>query len=85
MIVLKVMLSVWLIFEGVLHFKMIPKDDLYCQQLDMVYAATPEKNPAMIEGMRVHLQRDNVPSNRAVQTQLKQGRSNDFLLGWARF
>jgi hypothetical protein len=65
-IVLKVMLSVWLIFEGVLHFEMIPKSALYCQQLDRVYAATPEKYPAMIERMRILLQRDNALCNRAV-------------------
>jgi hypothetical protein len=42
------MLSVWWNFEGVLHFEMAPEgravnSDLYCQQLDRVYAAVQEK------------------------------------------
>jgi hypothetical protein len=42
------MLSVWWNFEGVLHFEMVPEGrsvnaDLYCQQLDRVYATIREK------------------------------------------
>jgi histone-lysine N-methyltransferase SETMAR len=54
------MLSVWWNFEGVLHFEMVPEGrsvnaDLYCQQLDRVYATIREKYPTMINQKRVLL------------------------------
>ena len=47
------MISVWLNFEGILHFELVPNGRainaaVYCEQLDRVYDALVEKNPSLV-------------------------------------
>ena len=61
----KALLWVWRNFEGVIHCELVPngriiKADLYCAQLDWMYAALTEKCPALANRKRVLFQQDNV-------------------------
>ena len=52
-------------FEGVIHFELVPNGrvidkDLYCAQLDCMYAARTEKYPAFVNRKPVLFQQGNV-------------------------
>ena len=72
----KALLCVWWNFEGVIHFELVPNGrtidaDLYCAQLDRMYAALGEKYPALINRKRVLLQQDNAKPHTARKTKEK--------------
>ncbi len=59
-----------------IHFELVPNGrtidaDLYCAQLDRMYAALGEKYPALINRKRVLLQQDNAKPHTAKQTKEK--------------
>ena len=70
------LLCVWWNFEGVRHFELVPNCrtidvDLYCGQLDQMYAALTEKYPILVNRKRVPFQQDNAKSHTARQTMEK--------------
>lgn len=72
----KALLCVWWNFEGVIHFELVPNGrtidaDLYCAQLDRMYAKLAQKYPALVNRKRVLLQQDNAKPHTARQTKEK--------------
>ena len=60
----KALLCVWWNFEGVTHFELVPNGsainaDLYCAQLDRMYAALTEKYPTLVNRKQVLFEQDN--------------------------
>lgn len=69
----KALLCVWWNFEGVIHFELIPNSrtldaDLYCAQLDRMYAKMQQKYPSLVNRKRVLLQQDNAKPHTAKKT-----------------
>ena len=72
----KALLCVWWNFEGVIHFELVPNGrtidaDLYCAQLDRMYAALRRKYPALVNRKRALMQQDNAKPHTARQTKEK--------------
>lgn len=72
----KALLCVWWNFEGVIHFELVPNgrtidSDMYCAQLDRMYAALSQKYPALVNRKRVLLQQDNAKPHTARRTKEK--------------
>ena len=72
----KALLCVWWNFEGVIHFELVSNDrtinsELYCAQLDRMYAEVGKKFSALINRKHVLLQQDNAKPHTARQTKKK--------------
>ena len=69
-------IAIWWNFEGVIHFKLVPNNrtidaDLYCAQLDRMYAELSRKYPELVNQNRVLLQQDNAKPHTARRTKEK--------------
>ena len=72
----KTLLCVWWNFEGVIHFELLPNGvtvdaDLYCAQLDRMFAKLQQKYPSLVNRKRVLLQQDNAKPHTAKKTVSK--------------
>ena len=72
----KTLLCVWWNFEGIIHHELVPNSrtidaDLYCAQLDRMYAELSRKYPALVNRKRVLLQQDNARPHTARKTKEK--------------
>jgi histone-lysine N-methyltransferase SETMAR len=72
----KTLLCVWWNFEGVIHFELLPNGvtvdaDLYCAQLDRMFAKLQQKYPSLVNRKGVLLQQDNAKPHTAKKTVSK--------------
>ena len=69
----KVLLCVWWNYEGPIHYEFVPDGhgvnaELYCSQLERMYAALTRRYPALVNRKRVLMQHDNAPPHKAKMT-----------------
>lgn len=79
---MKVMLSIWWNFKGVVHYELLERGktitaDLYCEQLGRLKQALKQKHPALVNRKGVILHHDNARPHSARLTQNKL-----HSLGW---
>ena len=72
----KTLLCIWCNFEGVIHYELVPNNrtidtDLYCAQLDRMYAELSRKYQALINRKRLLLKQDNTKPHTTRRTKEK--------------